>query len=83
MKILKAGYCRTPSLSRIAARKSGKAIYAAIPRGGGASKGRTYRTFPGLYSPRADGKRANLKTPVHFHSAVGIGRYFSLSSGNR
>jgi hypothetical protein len=58
-----------------------EAIYAKYHSGGVPSE-EDYRTFQDYIFRVLIDQAGKLKLPVHFHSAVGIGDYFSLRSGN-
>jgi hypothetical protein len=58
-----------------------EAIYAKYHSGGVPSE-EDYRTFQDYIVRVLIDQAGKLKLPVHFHSAVGIGDYFSLRSGN-
>jgi len=68
-------YFRDPS------REKAEAIYAQF-RGGGVPPEEDYRTFQDYVFRVLIEQAGKLKLPVHFHSAVGIGDYFSLRNGN-
>ncbi len=57
------------------------AIYAKY-RAGGIPSEEEYRTFQDYIFRQLIDEAGKLKLPVHFHSAVGIGDYFSLRNGN-
>ena len=58
-----------------------EAIYAQF-RASGAPSEEDYRTFQDYVFRVLIDHAGKLKLPVHFHSAVGIGDYFSLRNGN-
>jgi hypothetical protein len=58
-----------------------EAIYAKYHTGGVPSDDE-YRTFQDYLFRVLIDQAGKLKLPVHFHSAVGIGDYFSLTNGN-
>jgi hypothetical protein len=62
-------------------REKAEAIYAKYHSGGVPSKD-DYRTFQDYIFRVLIDQAGKLKLPVHFHSAVGIGDYFSLRNGN-
>jgi len=62
-------------------REKTEAIYAQF-RAGGAPSEEDYRTFQDYIFRVLIDQAGKLKLPVHFHSAVGIGDYFSLRNGN-
>ena len=62
-------------------RAEAEAIYAKY-RAGGAPADEEYRTFQDYIFRVLIDQAGKLKLPVHFHSAVGIGDYFSLRNGN-
>ena len=62
-------------------REKAEAIYAKYHSGGVPSEDE-YRTFQDYIFRVLIDQAGNLKLPVHFHSAVGIGDYFSLTNGN-
>ena len=62
-------------------REKGEAIYAQF-RAGGVPSEEDYRTFQDYFFRVLIDQAGKLKLPVHFHSAVGIGDYFSLRNGN-
>jgi hypothetical protein len=62
-------------------RETAEAIYAKYHSGGVPSEDE-YRTFQDYIFRVLIDQAGKLKLPVHFHSAVGIGDYFSLSNGN-
>src|ERR1700730_1413320 len=68
-------YFRDPPRERAAA------IYAKYHAGGVPSED-DYRTFQDYVFRVLIDQAGKLKLPVHFHSAVGIGDYFSLRNGN-
>src|SRR6266851_2586046 len=62
-------------------REKAEAIYAQF-RAGGVPSEEDYRTFQDYIFRVLIDQAGKLKLPVHFHSAVGIGDYFSLRNGN-
>jgi len=62
-------------------REKAEAIYAQF-RAGGVPSEEDYRTFQDYVFRVLIDQAGKLKLPVHFHSAVGIGDYFSLPNGN-
>jgi uncharacterized protein len=62
-------------------REKAEAIYAKYHAGGAPSE-EEYRTFQDYVFRVLIDQAGKLKLPVHFHSAVGIGDYFSLRNGN-
>ena len=58
-----------------------EAIYAKYHAGGVPSE-EEYRTFQDYVFRVLIDQAGKLNLPVHFHSAVGIGDYFSLTNGN-
>ncbi len=68
-------YFRDPS------REKAEAIYAQF-RAGGVPSEEDYRTFQDYIFRVLIDQAGKLHLPVHFHSAVGIGDYFSLRNGN-
>jgi hypothetical protein len=58
-----------------------EAIYSKH-RAGGVPSEEDYRTFQDYIFRVLIDQAGKLKLPVHFHSAVGIGDYFSLRNGN-
>jgi hypothetical protein len=62
-------------------REKAEAIYAKYHSGGVPSEDE-YRTFQDYIFRVLIDQGGKLKLPVHFHSAVGIGDYFSLTNGN-
>ncbi|HEX8882818.1 MAG TPA: hypothetical protein VF749_22405, partial [Candidatus Acidoferrum sp.] len=62
-------------------RASAEAIYAKFHAGGVPSDDE-YRTFQDYVFRVLIDQAGKLDLPVHFHSAVGIGDYFSLTNGN-
>jgi len=62
-------------------REKAEAIYSSY-RGGGVPTAEEYRLFQDYIFRVLIDQAGKLKLPVHFHSAVGIGDYFSLQSGN-
>ena len=61
-------------------RASAEAIYAKFHAGGLPSE-QEYRTFQDYVFRVMIDQAGKLDLPVHFHSAVGIGDYFSLTNG--
>jgi len=61
-------------------RASAEAIYAKFHAGGLPSE-QEYRTFQDYVFRVIIDQAGKLDLPVHFHSAVGIGDYFSLTNG--
>ncbi len=62
-------------------REKAETIYAQFRAGGVASED-DYRTFQDYIFRVLIDQAGKLKLPVHFHSAVGTGDYFSLRNGN-
>lgn len=62
-------------------RERAEAIYAKY-RSGGIPSAEDYRIFQDYIFRLLVDQSARLKLPMHFHSAVGIGDYFSLRQGN-
>jgi hypothetical protein len=62
-------------------REKAEAIYAKYHAGGVPSE-EEYRTFQDYVFRVLLDQAGQLNLPVHFHSAVGIGDYFSLRNGN-
>jgi uncharacterized protein len=62
-------------------REKAEAIYAKYVRGGVPSD-EEYRTFQDYIFRVLIDQAGKLNLPVHFHSAVGIGDYFSLRNGH-
>jgi predicted TIM-barrel fold metal-dependent hydrolase len=62
-------------------RAQAEAIYAKY-RVGGIPSADEYRVFQDYIFRRLIDEAGKLNLPVHFHSAVGIGDYFSLRQGN-
>jgi hypothetical protein len=62
-------------------REKAEAIYAKYHSGGVPTEDE-YRTFQDYIFRVLIDQAGKLKLPVHFHSAVGIGDYFSLTHGN-
>ena len=62
-------------------RDKAEPIYAKY-RGGGVPSDEEYRTFQDYVFRVLIDQAGKLSLPVHFHSAVGIGDYFSLRNGN-
>jgi hypothetical protein len=62
-------------------REKAEAIYAKYHAGGVPSE-EDYRTFQDYIFRVLIDQAGKLRLPVHFHSAVGIGDYFSLRNGN-
>ncbi len=75
-----AAYFRT-LFFRDSPREKAEAIYAQFHAGGVPSED-DYRTFQDYIFRVLIDQAGKLKLPVHFHSAVGIGDYFSLRNGN-
>jgi hypothetical protein len=75
-----AAYFRT-LFFRDPPREKAEAIYAQF-HGGGAPSEDDYRTFQDYVFRVLIDQAGRLHLPVHFHSAVGIGDYFSLRNGN-
>ncbi len=75
-----AAYFRT-LFFRDPPREKAEAIYAQF-RAGGVPSEEDYRTFQDYIFRVLIDQAGKLQLPVHFHSAVGIGDYFSLRSGN-
>jgi hypothetical protein len=62
-------------------RERAEAIYAKY-HAGGVPSNEDYRTFQDYIFRVLIDQAGKLNLPVHFHSAVGIGDYFSLRNGN-
>ena len=62
-------------------REKAEAVYGQF-RAGGVPSEEDYRTFQDYVFRVLIDQAGKLKLPVHFHSAVGIGDYFSLRNGN-
>ena len=62
-------------------REKAEAVYAKY-RGGGVASEQEYRTFQDYVFRVLIDQAGKINLPVHFHSAVGIGDYFSLRNGN-
>jgi uncharacterized protein len=62
-------------------REKADAIYAKY-RSGGVPTAEDYRIFQDYIFRLIVNQAGKLKLPIHFHSAVGIGDYFSLRQGN-
>jgi hypothetical protein len=62
-------------------REKAEAIYAKY-HAGGVPSNEDYRIFQDYIFRVLIDKAGKLNLPVHFHSAVGIGDYFSLRNGN-
>jgi len=62
-------------------REKAEAIYSKY-HSGGVPSDEEYRTFQDYIFRVLIDQAAKQKLPVHFHSAVGIGDYFSLTNGN-
>jgi len=62
-------------------RERAEAIYAKY-RSGGVPSAEDYRIFQDYIFRLLVDQSAKLRLPMHFHSAVGIGDYFSLRQGN-
>lgn len=75
-----AAYFRT-LFFRDPPREKAEAIFAKY-HSGGAPSDEEYRTFQDYVFRVMINEAGKLKLPVHFHSAVGIGDYFSLRNGN-
>ena len=75
-----AAYFRT-LFFRDPPREKAEAIYAQF-RAGGVPSEEDYRTFQDYIFRVLIDQAGKLQLPVHFHSAVGIGDYFSLRNGN-
>jgi hypothetical protein len=75
-----AAYFRT-LFFRDPPREKAEAIFAKYHAGGVPSE-EEYRTFQDYIFRVLINEAGKLKLPVHFHSAVGIGDYFSLRNGN-
>jgi len=75
-----AAYFRT-LFFRDPPREKVEPIYAKY-RSGGVPSEDDYRTFQDYIFRVLIEQAGRLKLPVHFHSAVGIGDYFSLRNGN-
>jgi len=75
-----AAYFRT-LFFRDPPREKAEAIYAQFHAGGVPSED-DYRTFQDYIFRVLIDQAGKLHLPVHFHSAVGIGDYFSLRNGN-
>ncbi len=75
-----AAYFRT-LFFRDPPREKAQAIYAQFHAGGVPSED-DYRTFQDYIFRVLIDQAGKLHLPVHFHSAVGIGDYFSLRNGN-
>jgi hypothetical protein len=75
-----AAYFRT-LFFRDPPRENAESIYAQF-RAGGVPSEDDYRTFQDYIFRVLIDQAGKLKLPVHFHSAVGIGDYFSLRNGN-
>lgn len=75
-----AAYFRT-LFFRDPPREKAEAIYAQFHSGGAPSED-DYRTFQDYVFRVLIDQAGKLHLPVHFHSAVGIGDYFSLRNGN-
>jgi predicted TIM-barrel fold metal-dependent hydrolase len=75
-----AAYFRT-LFFRDPPREKAEAIYAKY-RAGGVPSEEDYRTFQDYIFRVLIDQAGKLKLSVHFHSAVGIGDYFSLRNGN-
>ena len=63
-------------------REKAEAIFNKYHSGGGVPSEDEYRTFQDYIFRVLIEQAGKLHLPVHFHSAVGIGDYFSLQSGN-
>jgi hypothetical protein len=75
-----AAYFRTLYFSD-PAREKAAVIYSKY-RAGGVPSNEDYRTFQDYIFRVLIDQAGKLNLPVHFHSAVGIGDYFSLRNGN-
>jgi uncharacterized protein len=75
-----AAYFRTLHFSD-PPREKAEAIYSKY-HGGGVPTAEEYRLFQDYIFRVLIDQAGKLKLPVHFHSAVGIGDYFSLRNGN-
>ena len=75
-----AAYFRT-LFFRDPPREKAEGVYAQFHAGGVPSDD-DYRTFQDYIFRVLIDQAGKLKLPVHFHSAVGIGDYFSLRNGN-
>ena len=75
-----AAYFRT-LFFRDPPREKAEAIYAQFHAGGVPSED-DYRTFQDYIFRVLIDQAGKLHLPVHFHSAVGVGDYFSLRNGN-
>lgn len=75
-----AAYFRT-LFFRDPPREKAEAIYAQF-RSGGVPSEDDYRTFQDYVFRVLIDQAGKLHLPVHFHSAVGVGDYFSLRNGN-
>jgi hypothetical protein len=75
-----AAYFRTLYFSD-PARAKAAVIYSKY-RAGGVPSNEDYRTFQDYIFRVLIDQAGTLNLPVHFHSAVGIGDYFSLRNGN-
>src|SRR6266853_1056523 len=75
-----AAYFRT-LFFRDPPREKAEAIYAQFHSGGAPSED-DYRTLQDYVFRVLIGQAGKLHLPMHFHSAVGIGDYFSLQNGN-
>jgi hypothetical protein len=62
-------------------REKAEAIYNKY-RAGGVPTAEEYRIFQDYIFRRITDEAGKLHLPMHFHSAVGIGDYFSLRNGN-
>jgi hypothetical protein len=62
-------------------REKAEAVYAKY-RSGGVPSADEYRLFQDYILRVVVDQAGKLKIPVHFHTAVGIGDYFSLRQGN-
>src|ERR1700686_1543187 len=62
-------------------RDKAEAIYSQY-RAGGVPTAEEYRVFQDYIFRRITDEAGKLHLPMHFHSAVGIGDYFSLRNGN-
>ena len=62
-------------------REDAEVIYNKY-RGGGVPRPEEYRIFQDYIFRRIVDESGKLRLPMHFHSAIGIGDYFSLHNGN-
>jgi len=75
-----AAYFRSLHFTDPPAEKA-EAIYSKY-RAGGVPTAEEYRLFQDYIFRRITDQAGKLHLPMHFHSAVGIGDYFSLHNGN-